>query len=171
MNNNPTSKGTKRTRNGNVPIGSVIHPNGSVTRPGENLTNLPPLKVGKMSITPIYNLTGKKFFSFSDEEGGAPFKFSDAEEVYGNAGSKGQVLEHLKGFTFDTNGLLVDINDPSYALGFLGDLIDNREFSIRAMKTMIQIKEKYSDRVILIAGNRDFNKIRYGVELFFNIRK
>ena len=31
---------------------------------------------------------------------------------------------------------------------------------------MISLKEKYIDRVIIIGGNRDFNKLRLGIELF-----
>ena len=113
---------------------------------------------------PIYDLTGKKVFCFSDEEGGAPFVFPQEA----NTNSRNQVLSELnEAFTFD-DGLITSMRN-GIALGFLGDLIDNQNHSIRAMLSMIHLKEQSPDSVILIAGNRDFNKIRYGVELYFSV--
>ncbi|WP_372656031.1 metallophosphoesterase [Halobacteriovorax sp.] len=43
---------------------------------------------------------------------------------------------------------------------FLGDVMDRGQGSIRIMQELLRLKEKYPDRVTLILGNRDINKLR-----------
>jgi hypothetical protein len=157
-------------RGRNIPVGSIITPTGNIVSVG-NLYNssMPNLnnrstKVGKMS-APFYDLTGKKFFCFSDEEGGAPFKFDGDGTPKGPSDEVRGMLDST--FTFD-DGLITELKAGN-ALGFMGDLIDNQDHSIRAMESMVKLKGSNPLSVILIAGNRDFNKIRYGVELFFTV--
>lgn len=51
---------------------------------------------------------------------------------------------------------------------FTGDLIDRGEFSIRNLLTMIELKEKKDNKLKLICGNRDLNKIRLAQEFWVN---
>jgi len=50
-------------------------------------------------------------------------------------------------------------------IAFTGDLIDRGECSIENLKYMINYKLILKDRLILICGNRDLNKIRLRKEL------
>jgi hypothetical protein len=106
----------------------------------------------------IYDLTGKRLYCYSDEEGGNPFILSDGDE-------KGIFAQLDADFIFD-NGLISGFKKPDTALAFLGDLLDNSRFSIRLLEKYIRLKTENPARVILIGGNRDFNKIRMGIELF-----
>lgn len=51
-------------------------------------------------------------------------------------------------------------NNSNRAIVFTGDLLDRGAKSIRNLKYMLNLKETYSDRVVLTCGNRDLNKIR-----------
>lgn len=53
------------------------------------------------------------------------------------------------GAFFNTNGFV-----------FCGDAMDRGEESIRIVKRFTELKEKYSDNICLLAGNRDANKLR-----------
>jgi len=106
----------------------------------------------------IYDLTGKRLYCYSDEEGGNPFILRDADE-------KGIFAQLDSDFIFD-NGLISGFKNGETALAFLGDLLDNSRFSIRLLEKYIRLKTENPARVILIGGNRDFNKIRMGIELF-----
>ena len=108
-------------------------------------------QLGGSSNRTYYDLTGKTLYCFSDIEGGNPFKMCN-DELKEN-------------FIFE-NGLIVDLKKSNTGLAFLGDLLDNQIYSMRLLKIFNNLKEKYSDRVILLGGNRDFNKIRMGIELF-----
>jgi len=48
---------------------------------------------------------------------------------------------------------------------FGGDVCDKGPGSIRITRQLVALKKKYSDRVILILGNRDVNKMRWTSEL------
>lgn len=102
-------------------------------------------------------------YMFSDEEGGAPFSFGseDDEGIPTELKSK---FDFLKPKNVD-GGLLMGLKGD-VGLVFLGDLVDNEKCSIRALRSMCVLKEKYGDKVLLIGGNRDFNKIRMGLELY-----
>ena len=103
---------------------------------------------------PDYNFT--ELFCWSDEEGGNPFRNWDKNAISDLLDSK---------FEFSADGLLIGLKED-VAIGFLGDLLDNEAYSIRVLQAMIRLKDTYPDRVLLIGGNRDFNKIRMGIELF-----
>ena len=48
---------------------------------------------------------------------------------------------------------------------FGGDAGDKRDGTIRFVKLMIKLKQRYPDRVFLLVGNRDQNKLRFLSEL------
>ena len=116
-----------------------------------------------MSGGPNYDLTGKELFCFSDEEGGNPFRFP-SEQV--STGDDLGIPEDLESKFTLAEGMITGIKDSNVALGFLGDLVDNEAYSIRVLQHIIKVKEANPDRVILIGGNRDFNKLRMGIELY-----
>lgn len=70
--------------------------------------------------------------------------------------------------TNSNNGIIGDITNDKTALAYTGDLFDNRPNSIALLENMIGMKKNptFSKRVIIIGGNRDFNKLRLGIELF-----
>jgi len=103
---------------------------------------------------PAYEFT--ELFCWSDEEGGNPFR------EWGE-GTVPTLLQEK--FEFSADGLLTGLKGD-VAIGFLGDLLDNESHSIRVLQAMIRLKNAYPANVLLIGGNRDFNKIRMGIELF-----
>jgi hypothetical protein len=111
----------------------------------------------------------KKFICFSDEEGGAPFTFKDDEDLLQSVTDNQQnktVVKALVESSFDCeDGLLTQIKQ-NIAVGFLGDLLDNNDKSIRVLQKMITLKNQNMTSVILIGGNRDFNKVRMGIECY-----
>lgn len=111
----------------------------------------------------------KKFICFSDEEGGAPFTFKDDEDLLQSVTDNQQnktVVKELVESSFDCeDGMLTTIKSDT-AVGFLGDLLDNNDKSIRVLKKMITLKTQNVTSVILIGGNRDFNKVRMGIECY-----
>jgi hypothetical protein len=102
-----------------------------------------------------YDLTGKKLYCFSDEEGGNPFKLDGSFDT----DEKGIFAELNADFSFN-NGLITEFKKDNVSFAFLGDLLDNSKFSIRILEKYITLKNIIPNRVILIGGNRDFNKIR-----------
>jgi len=50
-------------------------------------------------------------------------------------------------------------------LVFLGDSIDKGPDNFKVLNFLVHLKQKYPDRVILIQGNRDVNKLRFNWEL------
>jgi hypothetical protein len=109
----------------------------------------------------VYDLTGKRLYCYSDEEGGNPFRLSDPLDH----DDKGIFARLNADFVFD-NGLIVGLRQADVALAFLGDLLDNSRYSIRLLEKYIRLKHENPNRVILIGGNRDFNKSRMGIELY-----
>ena len=47
---------------------------------------------------------------------------------------------------------------------FLGDLVDHGPYSVQLLYNMTALKERYQNRVILVLGNRDLNKLRMADE-------
>ena len=52
-----------------------------------------------------------------------------------------------------------------------GDLFDRGNGDIRLSRMLVELKRKYGDRVILLLGNRDINKMRFTSELDMDIPK
>jgi len=54
---------------------------------------------------------------------------------------------------------------PGATFVFGGDAIDRGPWSQRVVSTLLDAKRRYGDRVVLLAGNRDINKLRLAREL------
>ena len=117
----------------------------------------------EMSYNPTaYDFKGDLFL-FSDEEGGAPFRLDHDDKLIGR--DQGLPVTIGEAFSISPEGFIDGLQDGTN-LAFLGDLVDNSIYSFRVLKAMVDLKNTYADRVLLISGNRDFNKIRMGIELF-----
>ena len=123
----------------------------------------------------IYNFTDPalKLFFFSDEEGGAPFPIfsTPTGSVLPVSGPKDAVLDTLDAsFKFEQVGAngtsIISGIKENVAFAFLGDLTDRSPYDIRITRNMIKMKEDPANngKVILIGGNRDFNKVRVADE-------
>ncbi len=100
----------------------------------------------------LYNLSkNERCYIFSDEEGYSPFGDDTHIDRFGND------LQFKD--TDKKRKIIADIKDD-VKLVFLGDLVDNGKSSIRLLQSMIRLKNKNPSQVILIGGNRDYNKIR-----------
>lgn len=86
-------------------------------------------------------------YCFSDIEGENPFH---------HASFPGLVFE---------NGMLAEVGNGGAAV-FIGDLIDHGRYPITLLLNMLAVKQKAPKRVILIAGNRDINKLRFADECY-----
>ena len=51
------------------------------------------------------------------------------------------------------------------ALVYGGDHCDRGPGDIRISRALVQLKKRHPDRVVLLIGNRDVNKLRFGSEL------
>jgi hypothetical protein len=68
--------------------------------------------------------------------------------------------------TVDEFGCLdLSFKQDSTMFVFIGDAIDKGIASFKIIVTLIKLKERYPDRVILLLGNRDINKLRLSWEL------
>ncbi len=65
--------------------------------------------------------------------------------------------------SFDDAGALILADGWRFVFG--GDLVDKAPGSLRCAKALVQLKRAYPDRVILLLGNRDINKMRFTSEL------
>lgn len=104
-------------------------------------------------------------FFYSDEEGSAPFKFPQAvngELIVDTEKTQDDVRKKLTDhFSLTEDGLIDGFAPGSQAsVAFLGDLVDRAPCNIRATLNLLKMKEDFPGRVVLIGGNRDFNKVR-----------
>ena len=112
----------------------------------------------------------ERVYFFSDEEGTAPFDFEDRQTYEGVKHTQMDGLTEMNVRTELGEGLIFHENiisdlRPKTGLVFLGDLIDHGPNEIKLLKKMVELKDKYPNRVCLIAGNRDINKLRMSDEL------
>lgn len=129
----------------NLNISSVTPPQGQVG-PQEQVK--PPRQVrpqDQSELAVTYDFTGKNIIVCSDWEGGVPVTAS----------------KRLKDYLLYDNHALT-LKNESTALIFAGDLIDNSTHSIRLMMSLLEITEN----ILVVGGNRDFNKIRLADEHF-----
>lgn len=69
---------------------------------------------------------------------------------------------------FDTETHRLELKPDCYFV-FGGDAVDKGNGDIRFVKAMTQLKRDYPDRVFLVMGNRDANKLRFSAELESNL--
>lgn len=65
--------------------------------------------------------------------------------------------------TLSGNGRL-DFTDSETKLVFGGDLMDRGPHTLRLMRYLTSLKRQYPDRVTLLWGNRDLNKLSFAIE-------
>ena len=112
---------------------------------------------------PIYTEWNNVFFH-SDEEGGAPFHFLKDSAGTLASDPKGVPATLVEAFELK-DGIIRQVK-PGFQYVFLGDLQDNSSYTIRLLQAMTTMKRANPTNVLLIGGNRDFNKIRMGIELY-----
>mmetsp|Transcript_14344 Transcript_14344/g.22875 ORF Transcript_14344/g.22875 Transcript_14344/m.22875 type:complete len:193 (+) Transcript_14344:51-629(+) len=95
---------------------------------------------------------GVKLEFFTDVEGNWEYflHFVDCSEILSWEGEDGGLFGPGQ-LTLKENCYLV----------FGGDAVDKGTGDIRFVKTMLSMKERYWDRVVIIIGNRDINKLRF----------
>ena len=80
----------------------------------------------------------------------------------------------IQSFAENSEVLKIHSDDPTHfdaelkgdsKLVFLGDSIDKGPNNLKVLNFLLYLKDKYPDRVILIQGNRDANKLRFIWEL------
>jgi hypothetical protein len=72
-------------------------------------------------------------------------------------------VERAPGLAFDGDGHIMVDDDTTFVFG--GDAVDRGPWSRRVVRTLIDAKERAPDRVVLLGGNRDINKLRLPREL------
>ncbi len=72
-------------------------------------------------------------------------------------------VERAPGLAFDDDGRIMVDDDTIFVFG--GDAVDRGPWSRRVVRTLIDVKERAPDRVVLLGGNRDINKLRLPREL------
>lgn len=114
--------------------------------------------IPKKTTDGFYQFGSRATIIFSDEEGAAPFK-----QIHNGADiPKG--LFNEEGYVNGT------FNLQHHNLIFLGDVQDNARHNIRLMKAFWNLKTNNTHKVILIAGNRDVNKLRMADEYFLEVK-
>ena len=98
----------------------------------------------------VYDFLDKKVYCFSDLEGVIP---AVTQKTPAPCKLVCKILTD-SGIT-DDEGFI-----------FSGDLIDNGPSSIRLLQRMLDLKNAHPKSIILAAGNRDVNKLRFADELF-----
>ncbi|OQR98378.1 hypothetical protein ACHHYP_08680 [Achlya hypogyna] len=84
-------------------------------------------------------------------------------DVEGNIDYFNRYVALSEGLFFDADGSL-DLHH-GYIFVFGGDAGDKGLGTLRMYRLLVDLKTKYPDRVVLIAGNRDVNKMRFTSEL------
>jgi hypothetical protein len=107
----------------------------------------------------LYNFGNNTVIMFSDHEGG------DSFSSVSNSNSPNDFFDKLNKHLIIENGILKDIKEKT-SLIYLGDLIDTAPHGITLMLNMLNMKKLKPNQVILIGGNRDYNKIRLADEHF-----
>lgn len=87
-------------------------------------------------------------------------------DVEGNDIYFEHVIKISQGLFRDSQGAL-DLR-PNYHFVYGGDVCDRGKGDLRIATDIVQLAKKYPDRVHLILGNRDINKLRFCTELQTN---
>lgn len=74
------------------------------------------------------------------------------------------VLTTAPGTTADSKCIALDLTADSYFV-FGGDAVDKGPGDIRLLTALVNLKRRHPDRVTLLVGNRDLNKLRLTAEL------
>jgi Calcineurin-like phosphoesterase len=109
-------------------------------------------------------------FNDNNKEFHPPFRLGYVTDVEGNIDyfvryvERSEVLAITK---YDNKVLELDFRDPGEDTYFVygGDAVDKGPGDIRLVRAMVDLKRRYPERVYLLVGNRDLNKLRFTAEL------
>lgn len=108
----------------------------------------------KNGINTLNSKNNGKMIMISDLEGCAEYSMS---------GAKQSTISCKKPF-FEKLGNFLE-NNPKNKVAFLGDYFDKGPLASDSINNIITLYEKFEGRVIIILGNRDINKLRFGYEI------
>jgi hypothetical protein len=115
------------------------------------------MKVHKLFLTAAMllslNVFAKNTLVIGDIEG-------RLQDLYG-AVTKSTVLKII---TEGSNQKL-EFNNEQDKVVFIGNMIDHGGYDVKVLETVVDLKERYPERVELIMGNRDINKLRLLFEM------
>jgi hypothetical protein len=83
--------------------------------------------------------------------------------------AQGSLLDNPDSFQNTNNNnnndeFFLKLRDGCYFV-YVGDSVDKGPGDIRLCRTLVSLKQRYPDRVVLLVGNRDLNKLRLTAEL------
>ena len=67
--------------------------------------------------------------------------------------------------SWDTKTLVLALKDEESYFVYGGDAVDKGPGDIRLVRALVALKRQYPQRVFLLVGNRDLNKLRFVAEL------
>ncbi|CAB9523243.1 expressed unknown protein [Seminavis robusta] len=95
----------------------------------------------------------------------SPFRLGYVTDVEGNLDYFLRYVEHSKVLTIRQHTpLKLELLSDCYFV-FGGDAVDKGPGDIRLVRALVDLKRRYPDRVVLLVGNRDLNKLRLTAEL------
>jgi hypothetical protein len=106
----------------------------------------------------------------TDPAAAAAFRVGYITDVEGN-------LDYFLRYALESNVLTVvegdassksvrlDLKDDKCCFVYGGDAVDKGPGDIRMVRALVDLKHRYPDRVFLLVGNRDLNKLRLSAEL------
>jgi len=79
--------------------------------------------------------------------------------------AESNVLDVVEG-DVNSKSIMLDLKDDETCyFVYGGDAVDKGPGDIRMVRALVDLKHRYPDRVFLLVGNRDLNKLRYSAEL------
>ncbi len=84
-------------------------------------------------------------------------------DIEGSWARLSSFVERTPGLRFAGGDAIVVDDDVVFVMG--GDAVDRGPWSRRVLRALLDVKERQPDRVVLLAGNRDLNKLRLIREL------
>ena len=100
----------------------------------------------------------------------APFRLGYVTDVEGNLDYFARFVDICPVLSYARGAIAGDpdaelVLEPGCHFVFGGDLVDKGPGDIRLCRQLVALKRRHPDRVFLLVGNRDLNKVRYTAEL------
>ena len=130
------------------------------------LTNHPTIRLKSMQLHPSSRTTTTTTTTSIDDE--LSFRLGYVTDVEGNIDyflsyvQKSNVLDLHE---WDTKVMKLGLRDEHCYFVFGGDAVDKGPGDIRLVRALVDLKQRYPNRVFLLVGNRDLNKLRFTAEL------
>lgn len=112
----------------------------------------------------VYDFQGKTVYCFSDLEGYIP-NISGIQKDTSSSITFSPIHPTLSRVVEILNNKTT-LDTSKEAIIFTGDAVDNGPQSIQLLQNLLHLKTKNMNNVILCAGNRDVNKLRFADELY-----